>query len=114
MTALYKPVLIESAAQAEALPVGTVAIDLDGQGQPRQASIRVRCGWYCTGEVEADGSPWLAPHDVMAGDTALVPIEAEEEGTREFRGSNGTWHMTPPVDAYQSPHIRYVTPWEEA
>ena len=76
---LYREVLIESAAQAEALPVGTVSIDLDGQGQPRQASIRVRCGWYCTGEVAADGSPWLAPHDAMAGDTALVPIEATEE-----------------------------------
>ena len=59
MTTLYKPVLIESAEQAEALPVGTVAIDLDSQGQPRQASIRVRCGWYCTGEATADGSPWL-------------------------------------------------------
>src|SRR5699024_12731166 len=79
MTVLYRPVLIESAEQAEALPVGTVAIDLDSQGQPRQASIRVRCGWYCTGEVEADGSPWLAPHDVMAGDYALAHIEAEEE-----------------------------------
>ena len=98
MTTLYKPVLIESAEQAEALPVGTVAIDLDSQGQPRQASIRVRCGWYCTGEVEADGSPWLAPHDVMAGDTALVPIEAEGE------------HVAPDAITYS----RYVTAWEEA
>ena len=98
MTTLYKPVLIESAEQAEALPVGTVAIDLDSQGQPRQASIRVRCGWYCTGEVEADGSPWLAPHDAMAGDYALAPIEAEEE------------HVAPDAITYS----RYVTAWEEA
>ena len=98
MTTLYRPVPIESAAQAEALPVGTVAIDLDGQGRPRQASIRVRCGWYCTGEVAADGSPWLAPHDAMAGDYALVPIEAEEQ------------HVAPDAITYS----RYVTAWEEA
>ena len=76
---VYIPTPITSVEQAEALPIGTVSIDLDSQGQPYQASIRVRGGWYCTGEVEADGSPWLAPHDVMAGDIALVPIEAEEE-----------------------------------
>src|SRR5690625_2921513 len=110
MTTLYKPVLIESAEQAEALPVGTVAIDLDSQGQPRQASIRVRCGWYCTGEAQRDGSPWLAPHGAMAGDDALVPIEAEE-GARahptrvEERPESASHHPR------QQP--RYVTPWEE-
>src|SRR5699024_1238223 len=100
---IYVPRLIESAEQAEALPVGTVSMDLDSQGQPRQASIRVRCGWYCTGEVEADGSPWLAPHDAMAGDYALVPIEAEEEThSIQTRGQTAPEWRT-----------RYVTPWEE-
>ena len=103
MTTLYRPVLIESAEQAEALPIGTVSIDLDSQGQPRQASIRVRCGWYCTGEVEADGSPWLAPHDAMAGDTALVPIEAEEEFGAGGDGMDEDFYLT----------RRLVTPWEE-
>ena len=98
MTTLYKPVLIETAEQAEALPIGTVSIDLDSQGQPYQASIRVRGGWYCTGSVAADGSPWLAPHVVMAGDYALVPIEAVEE------------HVAPDAITYS----RYVTAWEEA
>ena len=102
MNILYKPVKIESAEQAEALPVGTVAIDLDSQGQPRQASIRVRCGWYCTGEVAADGSPWLAPHDAMAGDTALVPIEAEEEHGARGDGEVEDFYLT----------RRLVTPWE--
>ena len=106
MATIYVPRLIESAEQAEALPVGTVAIDLDGQGQPRQASIRVRCGWYCTGEVAADGSPWLAPHDAMAGDYALVPIEAEEE-TRH--GLVGLIDPTAPHD-----ERRLVTPWGAA
>ena len=111
MTTLYKPVLIESAEQAEALPIGTVAIDLDSQGQPRQASIRVSCGWYCTGEVAADGSPWLAPHDAMAGDYALAPIEAEEE-TREhpYRVEERVGY------AYHQPvqQVRYKTRWEAA
>ena len=106
MATIYVPRLIESAEQAEALPIGTVAIDLDSQGQPRQASIRVRCGWYCTGEVAADGSPWLAPHDAMAGDYALVPIEAEEE-TRH--GLVGLIDPTAPHD-----ERRLVTPWGAA
>ena len=123
MTTLYKPVLIESAEQAEALPIGTVSIDFDSQGQPYQASIRVRGGWYCTGEVAADGSPWLASHDVMAGDTALVPIEAEEEKRSVARhsgggqtnynteaagnpGRMGEYIASLPVES------RYVTPWE--
>src|SRR5699024_3677946 len=111
MTIVYVPRLIESAEQAEALPIGTVAIDLDSQGQPRQASIRVRCGWYCTGEVEADGSPWLAPHDVMAGDYALAPIEAEEE-TREHPYRDEEDPDSPYLRPIQQ--TRYVTPWEEA
>ena len=101
MTTVYVPRLIESAEQAEALPIGTVSIDLDSQGQPYQASIRVRGGWYCTGEVAADGSPWLASHDVMAGDTALVPIEAEEGTDTTQTGAEHFYTRT-----------RYVTPWE--
>ena len=109
MTTLYRHILIESAEQAEALPVGTVSIDLDSQGQPRQASIRVRCGWYCTGEVAADGSPWLAPHGAMVGDYALVPIEAEEEA----------WLAGPDKPIVNGQRIdrtahRWCTPWEEA
>ena len=103
MTALYRPVLIETAEQAEALPVGTVAIDLDSQGQPRQASIRVRCGWYCTGEATPDGSPWLAPYDAMVGDYALAPIEAEEEHGARGDGEAEDFYLT----------RRFVTPWEE-
>ena len=111
MTTVYVPRLIESAEQAEALPIGTVSIDFDSQGQPYQASIRVRGGWYCTGEVAADGSPRLAPHDVMAGDTALVPIEAEEERTRPVQLHASAVHAAPPSNATK-PSRRYVTPWE--
>ena len=113
MTTIYVPRLIESVEQAEALPVGTVSIDLDSQGQPRQASIRVRCGWYCTGEVTADGSPWLAPYDAMAGDYALVPVEAEEEWKPDMDAIPPWPEPTP--DPFPG-KTRYVTPWtkEEA
>ena len=116
MTTIYVPRLIESAEQAEALPIGTVSTDFDSQGQPRQASIRVRGGWYCTGEVEADGSPWLAPHDVMAGDYALVPIEAEEETVRDISPEVGAYGPDDEIPEHYlgPPRTRYVTPWEEA
>ena len=39
MATLYRPVLIESAEQAEALPIGTVSIDLDSQGQSPSNTI---------------------------------------------------------------------------
>ena len=122
MTTIYVPRPIESAEQAEALPVGTVAIDLDSQGQPRQASIRVRCGWYCTGEATADGSPWLAPHDAMAGDYALVPIDAEKETVQPLSStamaadgfSYGPDDEIPEEYFDGPPRTRYVTPWESA
>ena len=45
MTVLYRPVLIESAEQAEALPIGTVTITPNEVGQVDQAAVRVRGGW---------------------------------------------------------------------
>ena len=87
MTTLYRPVLIESAEQAEALPEGTAATsDFD--------FVRERCisGW--TG---GDGQK-LYRHAAMVGWTALVPIEAEEE------------HVAPDAITY----TRYVTAWEAA
>lgn len=108
---VYIPTLITSAEQAESLPIGTVAVDASSQSD---VSIRVQGGWHCTGYCLDFGGAEVLKHSDMVGDQALVPIEAEEEGTREIYGSNGTWHMTPPVDAYQSPHTRYVTPWRDA
>ena len=101
MTTLYKPVLIESAEQAEALPEGTIITHADNYPQEKFGGLWGR---------EGNSSASLAEEE---GWTALVPIEAEEESTREFRGSNGTWHMTSPVDVHESPHTRYVTPWQE-
>lgn len=92
MTALYKPVLIESAEQAEALPLG--AIVRRGRLQPLEL-------WHdtYTGELSW-GDEDLDPEDLV-GRTALVPIEAEEETI--WSGSR-----------YLYTQRRLVTPWEEA
>ncbi|GAA1327543.1 hypothetical protein GCM10009592_14480 [Brachybacterium rhamnosum] len=73
MTTLYRPVLIETAEQAEALPVGTVAhIDVFG-GPRRYAAVRTPGGdWYLGGREYHE-------HTSMVGWTALMPVEAEEE-----------------------------------
>ena len=113
MTTVYIPRLIETAEQAEALPVGTVAIESGEQGQAVGASIRVRGGWHCTGETEAYGGMWLVPHDRMIGDTALVPVEAEEEHTRPVHLYASTVHVAP-SSTTGKPSLRLVTHWEEA
>ena len=91
MTTLYKPVLIESAEQAEALPVGTLARDGD-----LSVAVKAEDGHWARTDV-ADGLPMMGSSS-MAGWTALVPIEAEEE------------HVAPDAITYS----RYVTAWEEA
>ena len=88
MTILYKPVLIESAEQAEALPIGTV-----GHEPPHLYAYikKARNYWRGTGDDAA-----LTDYEMLPF-TALVPIEAEEQ------------RVSP--DAIT--HARYVTPWEE-
>ena len=113
MITLYRPVKIESAEQAEALPVGTVARSHGSDGEPTHACLRMANGWWCTDETNDDGTPFLVPHAGMVRDTALVPIEAEEE-TREHPRR----HEKAPRagEAYLRPATmtRLVTPWEEA
>ena len=87
MTTLYRPVLIESAEQAEALPEGTVATSEFGFAREK----------WCGGWTGADGDA-LYDHLHMLGWVALMPIEAEEE------------HVAPDAITYS----RYVTAWEEA
>ena len=86
MTILYKPVLIETAEQAEALPEGTVATSEFGFAREK----------WCGGWTGADGDA-LYDHLHMLGWVALVPIEAEEK--RGYISGALT-------------HTRYVTPWE--
>lgn len=103
MTTLYRPVLIESAEQAEALPVDTIAF--------------LRGTFYDVptvdlAAVKSAGDSWDYTTDdeqmtdvQMVGWTALVPTEAEEipETFRDRRGPGLNDHRTV-----------YRTPWEEA
>ena len=92
MTTLYKPVLIESAEQAEALPVGTTVTHPDYW--PREKG-NLRGSWEGPGDAMRNAE--------MVGFTALVPIEAKE-GTDTIQ--TGAEHFYT--------RARYVTPWEEA
>ena len=113
MTVLYRPVLIESAEQAEALPIGTVARSHGSDGEPTHACLRMANGWWCTNETNDDGTPFLVPHAGMVRDTALVPIEAEEEAHDHPRRHEKAPRAGEP---YLRPATmtRLVTPWEEA
>lgn len=93
MTTLYKPVLIESAEQAEALPVGTLARHDDHMPVEKWRDGDGGTHWgYIEESVEVD---------LLLGWTALVPIEAEEETVEER------------VLCQKTPDVlrRYITPW---
>ena len=105
MITLYRPVLIESAEQAEALPIGTLARHDDHMPVEKWRDEDGSAHWgYIEESVEVD---------LLRGWTALVPIEAEEE-TREHPRR----HEKAPRagEAYLRPATmtRLVTPWEEA
>ena len=97
MTIVYVPRLIESAEQAEALPIGTVAtFAAPGLVTAAVKNAGPLPGWWC-GDARV-------PVGVQPGWTALVPIEAEEETAERHRlcdTATGTFR-------------RYVTPWESA
>lgn len=90
MTTLYRPVLIESAEQAEALPEGTFIIDALDLVARREKTGQYAGRWL----TEEDG----CLNDPVMPAQALVPIEAEEQ------------HVAPDAGTY----TRYVTAWEEA
>ena len=97
MTTIYVPRLIESAEQAEALPIGTVAVrDYFNEGDDYHH-------YDCARKIDPDTWLQILDHDefgnvLVLGWTALVPIEAVEE------------HVAPDAITYS----RYVTAWEEA
>lgn len=105
MTTLYRPVLIESAEQAEALPEGTIITHAEYHPQEKFAGLWGR---------NRNTSRQLAQQD---GWMALVPIEAEEEWKTLHEGS---WHLkTDEDDARRDANSlgarrRYTTDWEEA
>ena len=93
MTTLYRPVLIESAEQAEALPEGTVAFQSWGHGTTART---------LTGGRWITPSGAALPHAEVVGMQALVPIEAEEEHGARGDGEAEDFYLT----------RRLVTPWE--
>ena len=99
MTTLYRPVLIESAEQAEALPEGSVVINNDGDRYSRHP----RWGeWHSVADdrdLTEDLDSTFRPPTI----TALVPIEAEEEFGAGGDGMDEDFYLT----------RRLVTPWEE-
>ena len=113
MTTLYKPVLIESAEQAEALPVGTIMFLPAG---PYVWTARDPGGEF----LDHYGRPW---HFENTQDdepfTALVPIEAEEVHVTARGLLEIDMHGRPDVnhdvaDARPYRRTEYRTPWEEA
>ena len=110
MTILYRPVLIESTEQAEALPIGTVGHEPPGlYAYIKQA----RDYWKETGHEVS-----LADHEMLPF-TALVPIEAEEVRVIEHglieldvHGQEALYREpTPGSRDYR--RTEYHTPWEE-
>ena len=91
MSTLYKPALIETAEQAEALPEEVIAIS-----EEFAPEVFVKVGpneWFGT------HGPGTMTDLTAVGWTALVPIEAEEE-----------WDVVGEAAVGR----RLVTPWESA
>lgn len=96
MSILYRPVLIESAEQAEALPEEAIIIDDCGDRYTRPSGSGALWGL-------ADGGIRLDVALAIGNEiTALVPIEAEEEVVEKRR----LCQKTPDVLR------RYVTEWQ--
>ena len=118
MTILYKPVLIETVEQAEALPPGTIACDPEADSR---VGIRMpgsdRFGWSCS----FDHDPTAYSSSVV-GWTALVPVEAEEEWALIYDDEEQAIYAVEAdvrkwarIDGEgQAPSRRYTTAWEEA
>lgn len=111
MTTLYRPVLIETAAQAEALPGKAVLVFASATtGEVWSSSLRE--------DVFIDEIFPQFPGEAVQ---ALVPIEAEEEWALIYDGQPTL--CADELDARewsridgegQAPSRRYTTPWEEA
>ena len=101
MTTLYKPALIETVEQAEALPIGTVTLPPARHSRSAVATVKCDDGfWRETGNEQ----PFTDPE--MLDEIALVPIEAEEETTGALVNRAG--------DIHWEESRRLATPWKAA
>lgn len=104
MTIIYKPVPIESAEQAEALPDGTVVVGYP-RHDPDETTLMAEVKDH--GRWSGEYPNYESNDSEVVGLTALVPIEAEEE-FQDIDAYEATGHM-------RRHHLtRYTTPWEEA
>lgn len=117
MTTLYRPVLIESSEQAEALPRKALVFDneTDGWIQPLIKAGRGDGDWFWMGDDE-----WEPHPEDLIGWTALVPIEAAEEWAITHPDEPPAWSTAAREDALAAAergiptYIRHRTPWEKA
>lgn len=96
MTTLYRPVLIESAEQAAALPgKAVILVALKRTGEVHASHLHE--------DLTPDYWPDRLEEPRRWDWTALVPVEAEEE-----------WGERAIAEGEFISVARYVTPWEEA
>lgn len=117
---LYKPVLIETAEQAEALPEGTVATHGGTDGYAYEVAIRDDEGlWWSAPGGLGQEEPAYASKTIV-GFIALVPIEAEEQNALRWRSGGIVKCGTRDFAIEQAQHgdcdpmQRYTTPWTAA
>ena len=107
MTTLYKPVLIETVEQAEALPVGTVGLP-NPADDCRAPYLKTEDGWISGWypDWRRDREQDVEPDAGMVGETALVPVKAREETNLASYYPSAFGKRT------QRRLVRLVTPWE--
>ena len=121
MITLYRPVLIETVEQAEALPIGTIALLWPDRPEAYENHAAVKAG----PEDTSAGVPlWLVDSQGtdtgvgMVGWTALVPIEADEVAVIVSGGLERDMHgatfvnVTPDGSRRDYRRTEYHTRWE--
>lgn len=103
MTTLYRPVLIESAEQVEALPTGAVLHRTRGSWPTGLVGMVLRSPYTDRPHYRVGVDHWPVRRVVETFAEALVPIEAAEGTDAIQTGAEHFYTRT-----------RYVTPWEEA
>lgn len=115
MTILYKPVLIESVAQADALPTGTVVINSSGD----RYNLTAAGMWHSVAD-DRDLTEDIDSSAFPVTITALVPIEAEEEWAITLSDDPPAWSTATREEAQEAKEhtepvsVRYRTRWENA
>ena len=124
MTTLYRPALIESDEQADALPAGTVIECTSGPLLGVAPHRKTVAGtWFGgSGHRQTEDLRIVASQELRCEWTALVPLEAEEgwtpmvAGHAYVNGKKSETHVRDIVSTWPGAVTarRLATPWEEA